>query len=106
MVTPGGQNTPWQVAGARLRQGQTVRTGNAAVRLEAEEVGRVDLAANSVLRATGGRRAAGVRVVGDPKLLVRSACHHGARALGTGLGARAERLPGRLVRRLSLERRG
>ena len=58
MVTPGAQSTSWQVAGAKLRQGQTVRTGNTAVRLEAEEIGRVDLAANSVLRAMGGKRLA------------------------------------------------
>jgi hypothetical protein len=58
MVTPGAQTTSWQVAGAKLRQGQTVRTGNTAVRLEAEEIGRVDLAANSVLRTTGGKRLA------------------------------------------------
>jgi FecR protein len=56
MVTPGTQNSSWQVAGTKLRQGQTVRTGNTAVRLEAEEIGRVDLAANSLLRATGGKR--------------------------------------------------
>ena len=56
MVAPGAQSTSWQVAGAKLRQGQTVRTGNTAVRLEAEEVGRVDLAAHSVLRTTGGKR--------------------------------------------------
>src|ERR1019366_4960143 len=43
---------------AKLREGQTVRTGNAAVRLEAEEIGRVDLAANSVLRTSGGQRLA------------------------------------------------
>ena len=58
MVTPVTRNSSWQVEGAKLREGQTVRTGNAAVRLEAEEIGRVDLAANSVLRTTGGRRLA------------------------------------------------
>ena len=58
MVTPGPRNSLWQVGGANLREGQTVRTGNAAVRLEAEEIGLVDLAANSVLRTTGGRRLA------------------------------------------------
>ena len=58
MVTPGAQSTSWQVAGTKLRQGQTVRTGNMAVRLEAEEIGRVDLAANSVLRTAGGNRLA------------------------------------------------
>jgi hypothetical protein len=56
MVTPGPGSSSWQVAGAKLRQGQTVRTGNTAVRLEAEEIGRVDLAANSVLRTAGGKR--------------------------------------------------
>ena len=55
MVTPEARNSSWQVAGARLRQGQTVRTGNQALRLEAEEVGSVDLAANSVLRTAGGK---------------------------------------------------
>lgn len=58
MMAPGPRSTSWQVAGARLRQGQIVRTGNRAVRLEAEEVGRVDLAANSVLRTAGGKRLA------------------------------------------------
>ena len=56
MVTPAAQGTAWQLAGASLRQGQTVRTGDSAVRLEAEEVGRVDLAPNSVLRTAGGKR--------------------------------------------------
>ena len=56
MVTPAAQGTAWQLAGASLRQGQTVRTGDSAVRLEAEEVGRVDLAPNSVLRTGGGKR--------------------------------------------------
>ena len=58
MVTPVTRNSLWQVGGATLREGQTVRTGNAAVRLEADEIGRVDLAANSVLRTAGGRRLA------------------------------------------------
>ena len=58
MVTPGARDSVWQVGGAKLREGQTVRTGNAAVRLEAEEIGRVDLAANSVLRTSGGQRLA------------------------------------------------
>jgi hypothetical protein len=58
MVTPVTRNSSWQVEGAKLREGQTVRTGNAAVRLEAEEIGRVDLAANSVLRTTGVQRLA------------------------------------------------
>ena len=56
MVTPAAPSTAWQVSGNRLRQGQTLRTGSAAVQLEDEAVGRVDLAANSVLRAAGGKR--------------------------------------------------
>jgi hypothetical protein len=58
IATPGAQSTAWQLAGTKLHRGQTVRTGNTAVRLEAEEIGRVDLAANSELRATGGKRLA------------------------------------------------
>jgi hypothetical protein len=58
MVTPGQQNTAWQVAGTKLRQGQIVRTGDTAVRLEADEIGRVDLAPNTVLRTAGGKRLA------------------------------------------------
>ena len=56
MVAPAAPPTTWQVSGNMLRQGQTLRTGNAAVQLEDEAVGRVDLAANSVLRAAGGKR--------------------------------------------------
>ena len=57
MVTPGDRSSAWQIAGMKLRQGQTVRTGDAAVRLEAGEIGRVDLAPHSVLRAAGVRLA-------------------------------------------------
>jgi len=56
MVSPEARSTSWQVAGAKLRQGQIVRTGDTPVQLEAEEVGRVDLAANSVLRTAGATR--------------------------------------------------
>jgi rhamnosyltransferase len=38
-------------------------------------------------------------------VLSRSLAHHSARAIGTLLGTRAHRLPGRLVENLSLERR-
>ena len=58
IVTPPAQNSAWQVDGASLRQGQTVRTGDTAVRLDSEAVGRVDLAANSVLRTYSGKRLA------------------------------------------------
>jgi rhamnosyltransferase len=58
------------------------------------------------LRIAGGRQAAGAGAIADPILLARSVTYHGARALGTALGARARRLPRGLVRRLSLERRG
>jgi hypothetical protein len=56
IVAPAAPPTAWQISGNRLRQGQTLRTGNAAVLLEDDAVGRVDLAANSVLRAAGGKR--------------------------------------------------
>ena len=56
MVTPPAQGTGWQLAGNSLRQGQTVQTGDSAVRIEAEQIGRVDLAPNSVLRTAGGKR--------------------------------------------------
>src|SRR5260370_34439711 len=58
MVTPGAQNSSWQAAGAKPRQGQMVRTGNTGVRLDAEESGRADLGGNSVLRTTRGKRRA------------------------------------------------
>jgi hypothetical protein len=53
---PDSPETAWQVAGARVHQGQLLRTGNEAVRLEAEAVGRVDLAPNSLLRAASEKR--------------------------------------------------
>ena len=56
MVAPAAPPTTWQVSGNALRQGQTLRTGNDGVLLEDDAVGRVDLAANSVLRAAGGKR--------------------------------------------------
>lgn len=56
------------------------------------------------LRATGGLGAAGGRAARYP-LLVRSLAHHGARAAGTALGARAAGLPPALAGALSLERR-
>ena len=46
--------------------------------------------------AAGGRIAAGA---------ARSLAHHAARAVGAALGSRADRLPGRVQRALSLERR-
>jgi ferric-dicitrate binding protein FerR (iron transport regulator) len=55
---PVAPETLWQVAGATLRQGQTVRTGSAAVRLEAEAIGRVDVAPHSTLRATAPKHLA------------------------------------------------
>ena len=58
MVTPAAHTSEWQVAGAKLKQGQILRTGNSAVRLDADEIGRVDLGANSVLRTTGDKRLA------------------------------------------------
>jgi rhamnosyltransferase len=62
---------------------------------------RFDAAAN----VTGGMPAAGDGLRRDPALFFSSLGHHGARALGVALGARSGRLPPRLVRALSLERR-
>ena len=56
MVAPSAESTSWQVAGARLRKGQVLRTGGAAVTLEAESVGRVDLAPHSVLKASSEKK--------------------------------------------------
>jgi ferric-dicitrate binding protein FerR (iron transport regulator) len=56
MVAPPPQDTAWQLAGARLRKGQVVRTGNLAVTLEAESVGRVDLAPHSELKASAEKK--------------------------------------------------
>jgi len=53
---PAAPETAWQVAGARLREGQVLRTGAAPATLEAEAVGRVDLAPDSELRATAEKR--------------------------------------------------
>ena len=53
---PSAPETQWQVAGARVRQGAVVRTGGEGVTLEAEAVGRVDLAPNSRLRASAEKR--------------------------------------------------
>jgi GT2 family glycosyltransferase len=44
-------------------------------------------------------------ITGGLELLVRSAVHHLARAAGTALGGRADRLPAEVTRRLSHERR-
>ena len=56
MVAPPAQDTAWQVAGAKLRKGQVLRTGSDAVTLEAESVGRVDLAPHSVLKASAEKK--------------------------------------------------
>jgi glycosyltransferase involved in cell wall biosynthesis len=76
---------------------------------ELEDLGDVRRLARSArgsvgadLRYAGGLRAAGI---GGVELLVRSLGHHGARALGTALGARAERLSPAIVEHLSLEGR-
>jgi hypothetical protein len=53
---PTAPETQWQVAGAKVRRGQLLRTGKDAIRLEADAVGRVDLAPNSELRATADKR--------------------------------------------------
>jgi hypothetical protein len=52
---PHAAETGWRVAGAQVRQGEVLRTGNGALTLEAEAVGRVDVAPESVVRATSGK---------------------------------------------------
>lgn len=53
---PRPEVTAWEVGGAKLRRGQLLRTGGAAVQLESETVGRVDIAAGSEVLASGGKR--------------------------------------------------
>jgi hypothetical protein len=55
-AVPSAQNSAWQVAGRNVRKGQLLRTGDSSLQLQAELVGRVDLAPNSSLRATGEKR--------------------------------------------------
>ena len=56
MSAPRAQDTDWQIAGMSVRRGQVLRTGGAGVQLEAEAVGRVDVAPGSELLAAGGKR--------------------------------------------------
>jgi hypothetical protein len=53
---PHAPETGWLVGGAQVRQGEVLRTGNGALTLQAEAVGRVDVAPDSVVRATSGKR--------------------------------------------------
>jgi hypothetical protein len=53
---PTAPETQWQVSGAKVRRGQILRTAAGAIHLEAEAVGRVDLAPNSELRAATDKR--------------------------------------------------
>jgi hypothetical protein len=55
-VAPAAPDSEWAVAGAKLHRGQVVRTGGAAVTLEADSVGRVDLAPHSELRASAEKK--------------------------------------------------
>jgi hypothetical protein len=48
--------TAWQIAGKPVHRGQVVRTTGSAVRLEADAVGRVDIATGSEVKAEGGKR--------------------------------------------------
>ena len=54
--SPAAPETAWQIAGTHVREGQLLRTGSTPVTLQAEAVGRVDLAPNSELRAAAGKR--------------------------------------------------
>ena len=56
MAAPQAQDTAWQIAGMSVRRGQVLRTGASAVQLEAEDVGRVEIAPGSELLAAGGKR--------------------------------------------------
>jgi hypothetical protein len=55
-VAPVSPETQWEVAGAKLHRGQVVRTAGAAVTLEADAVGRVDLAPHSELKASSEKK--------------------------------------------------
>ncbi len=60
-VAPAAPDTQWELAGAKLHRGQVVRTASAAVTLEADAVGRVDLAPHSELRASSEKSDAAQR---------------------------------------------
>ncbi len=55
---PGVSATSWQIAGSKtpLYAGQVLRTGEAGLRLEADDLGEVELAADSELRIATRRR--------------------------------------------------
>lgn len=57
------------------------------------------------LRFSRAQRPGSTSGLGAISLLAHATVHHGARSLGAGLGARAQRLPAPVVKRLSLERR-
>ena len=78
-------------------QGQRAHGGPLRLSLVVQREVRDDLGLLRREGVTRGRRAA---------LLPRSVAHHAARALGATLGSRADRLPARVRRMLSLEGRG
>jgi hypothetical protein len=53
---PRAPETAWRVSGTQVRQGDVLRTRGGGLTLEAESVGRVDVAPDSVVRATSGKR--------------------------------------------------
>jgi hypothetical protein len=55
---PTAPETQWKIGSAKVRRGQVLRTHRNALQLEAEAVGRVDIAPNSELRATADKRLA------------------------------------------------
>lgn len=55
-ATPKPEDTAWQVAGRNVKRGQILRTHDAAVQLQADSVGRVDVAPGSEVLAAGGKR--------------------------------------------------
>jgi hypothetical protein len=55
-AAPPAEPSAWQMAGANLRSGQVLRTGETPVQLESDAIGRVDIAAGSEVLAAGGKR--------------------------------------------------
>ncbi len=56
LLRPLPVKTDWQIGGAATYVGQVVRTGNGSVTLDAEEIGRVDVAPGSEIRIAASTR--------------------------------------------------
>jgi hypothetical protein len=55
-ATPKPEDTAWQVEGRNVKRGQVLRTRDGAVQLQADSIGRVDVAPGSEVLAVGGKR--------------------------------------------------